>query len=106
MRIRFFETAAGSSPVRRYLDRLDKVSLSKVDATLADLRVHGMSGDTAWIKKIRERIWELKSGPHRILFSLIGADVAVLLHAFTKQGRRLPATELKTAQSRLSRLTR
>lgn len=106
MQIRFFETAAGSSPVRRYLDRLDRMSLSKVDATLKDLRVHGMSGDMAWIKKIREKLWELKIGPHRILFSLIGADVAVLLHAYTKQGRRLPATELKTAQSRLNRLIR
>lgn len=104
MDIRFFETTPGRSPLRRYLDGLDNAARAKFAAIMKDLHAHGMRGEISWIRKIKAGLWEIKIGPHRILFTIVHHDTVVLLHAFRKQSRRLPAAETATAQSRLTRL--
>lgn len=104
MTIVFFATASGQMPVKRYLDKLDNRTLASMTAALHDLHAHGMSGASVDIRKLRVGLWELKVGPHRVIFTQLGPGQLVLLHAFRKQSQRTPTVELTTARSRLAHL--
>jgi phage-related protein len=106
MKLMFFATASGKMPVKRYLDKLDNRTLAPTTAALKDLHAHGMSGASVDIRKLDVGLWELKVGPHRVIFTQLGDSQLVLLHAFRKQTQRTPTVELKTARSRLAHLLR
>ena len=106
MTIVFFTTASGQIPVKRYLDNLERRSLAAMTIALQDLQTQGMSGATVVIRKLRVGLWELKVGPHRVVFTQLDHGHLVLLHAFRKQSQRTPSVELTTARSRLARLLR
>ena len=106
MTIVFFETASGQMPVKRYLDNLDKRALASMTVALHGLHTQGMSGANIDIRKLRVGLWELKVGPHRVVFTQLDHGQIVLLHAFRKQSHRTPLVEITTARSRLTRLIR
>lgn len=104
MKIEFFATGAGNFPVQRYLDKIDKAALAAIVVALKNLQSQGLSGEN--VRKLRERLWELKVGPQRVLFTLRDPEVLVLLHAFKKQSQRTRSVEIATALIRLTRLSR
>lgn len=64
---------------------------------------------TVNVKPLRGKVWEIRvvgerGLQHRLLYCVVGRDL-VLLHAFTKKSRKIPARELKLAERRLKEMT-
>lgn len=55
-------------------------------------------------RQIDGKLWEIKVGSHRVFYVIIERDEMVLLHAYKKQGRRLPIKERDVAIRRMKEL--
>ena len=54
--------------------------------------------------RLRERLWEVKIGSHRVFYVIIEKREMVLLHAYKKQGQKLPVKERDIAIRRMKEL--
>ncbi len=104
MKIRFYETKNGQLPVKRYLDQLPCVEAANIGATLEEVAQHGPMASAANARHIRGKLWEFRSGQHRLFYTITGDNVAYLLHAYKKQTQRAPKREIGIALRRLARL--
>jgi phage-related protein len=86
VRVTFFRGASGSSPVLEYVQSLAKPAV----------RVQ--------FRQIEGKLWEVKIGSHRVFYVIIEKDEMVLLHAYKKQGQKLPVKERDIASRRMKEL--
>jgi len=108
LQVRFYATESGTEPVREWL-----LGLSKRDRKVVGFDIktaqHGWPIGMPLIRKLEPGLWEVRShipdGIARVLFTVVDSTM-VLLHGFVKKSQKTPATELKTAQQRLSDLRR
>ncbi len=102
MDVRHYRSPAGGDPVAKYLDRLSAKEAGRLTASLVAIEeadtLEGAAVDT---RHIRERLWELKVGEHRVFFVLITGPTLILLHAYKKQGQKAPKQEIATALARM-----
>lgn len=87
---------------REYIDSLPVAETANIDHRL-DFMKENPSYIWPWVHHIEGKLWELKSGAHRLLYCLYKGDVAIL-HACRKVGRRLARGEIDLALKRLNRL--
>ncbi len=80
----FAETRAG-----RLLEALDQVEQNGLDSVRVQFR------------QIEGKLWEIKISVHRVFYVLIGREEMVVLHAYKKQGQKLPIKERETAIKRM-----
>ena len=60
VRIRFYRTATGASPVQRYLDALEHREAERVFAALLDIEAHGLDDSTLHLRPVAGKLWEIK----------------------------------------------
>jgi phage-related protein len=101
-RVRFYRTAAGASPVEKYLDGLERREAEQVFAAILDIKAHGLEGSTLHLRPIAGKLWELKVSAQRVFYVVVTGPELVLLHAYRKQSRKAPRGEIETAMRRLS----
>jgi phage-related protein len=101
MKIRFYETASGSRPVQKYLDKLTGDEVAKIFAAFLDIEKHGVSQTTVQLRQIDGKLWEIKVSQQRVFYILITGPEMVLLHAYKKQGQKAPLREIETATKRM-----
>ncbi|MBI4412031.1 MAG: type II toxin-antitoxin system RelE/ParE family toxin [Deltaproteobacteria bacterium] len=53
-------------------------------------------------RQIESKLWEIKVSAHRIFYVLIDGDEMILLHAYRKQGQKLPLHERDVAIKRMN----
>ncbi len=103
MRLLFYRTSGGASPVQKYIDGLPSSEAAKITATLADIEKGGLVG-AVHVRPIEGKLWEIKIDRHRIFYVLIRASELVLLHAYWKQTRKAPRNEIEIARRRLKEI--
>ena len=101
MRVTFYTTASGRSPVLSYIHDLNTQEKARVLAALSDVEVHGLDAIRVMFRQIEGKLWEIKISAHRIFYVLLRGDEMVLLHAYKKQGQKLPTRERETALKRM-----
>ncbi len=104
-RLVFYESAAGRSPLREYLDTLSAEEAARLTDTLRLLEEFGVDLGMPHVRPIRGRLWELRSGgriQHRVLYVAVSGRRIVLLHAFTKKTPKTPPGEIALAERRLA----
>jgi phage-related protein len=52
-------------------------------------------------RQLAGKLWELRIGPHRVVYVLRHRAEMVLLHAYRKQTQKAPARHLEIAQRRM-----
>lgn len=105
MQIRFYKTPRGQQPVKRYIDHLPAEAAASIVAALRDFALYGPQARALTARQIRGKLWEARVGQHRLFYSMLGDDVAVVLHAYKKQTQRAPKGEISIALRRLALLT-
>lgn len=55
-------------------------------------------------RQIDGKLWEIKIGSHRVFYVVIDREEMVLLHAYKKQGQKLPVKERDIATRRMKEL--
>lgn len=100
----FYETAAGSEPVRDWLLGLSDADRQTVGKDIAKVEF-GWPIGMPYCRAMGSGLWEVRSNISdgritRILFC-IAKNQMVLLHGFTKKTQATPKSELELARKRM-----
>jgi len=106
LHVRFYATAGGVEPVREWLLTLSRESRRLVGQDIKTAQ-YGWPLGMPLVRKIEPGLWEVRSDiggdTARVLFTVEGPTM-VLLHAFVKKTRKMPAVHLATARARRASL--
>jgi len=104
VKVSFFTTASARSPVFDYIQGLDKAERARVLEALEQVERHGLDAVRVQFRQIEGKLWEMKITMHRVFYVVIGQEELVLLHAYKKQGQKLPVKEREIARKRMREL--
>jgi phage-related protein len=104
MRVTFFKTGSGRSPVLEYILDLAKPERARLFEALDQIERYGFKAARIQFRQIEGKLWEIKASAHRVLYVVVDRDEMVLLHAYKKQGQRLPIKERNIAIQRMKEL--
>src|SRR3989304_3026455 len=104
MRVPFFKTSSGRSPVLGYIQGLATPERARVFDGLDQIEQHGFNAIRVQFRQIEGKLWEIKVSSQRILYVVIERNEMVLLHAYKKQGQKLPIKERDIAVKRMKEL--
>ena len=106
LQVVFFQTEAGTEPVREWLKTLNKEDRLVIGTDIKTVEF-GWPIGMPTCKPLSGGIWEVRSNLHgrisRVLFCIAG-NLMVLLHAFIKKSRATPQKDLDIARSRKRQL--
>ena len=106
MRVLFYQTSGGRSPVSDELDNLPIEASAHVYELLEGIDNHGFDAPRVIFRQIEGILWEIKMqlphiGGYRIFYGTLEKETMLLLHAYAKKSQKAPKKELKTAWHRL-----
>lgn len=104
MRVTFFKTGSGRSPVLEYILDLAKPERAKLFEALDQVESYGFKAARIQFRQIEGKLWEIKVSAHRVFYVVVDGNEMVLLHACKKQGQRLPIKERNIAIQRMKEL--
>lgn len=104
--IYFYKDKNGEEPVKDYLLKLEQTSgkdnrikYNKIHEYIQLLATYGTRIGEPYVKFLNNKIWELRPGGVRILFTVHNAGY-ILLHSFVKTTQKTPKKEIEKAQNR------
>lgn len=102
--IEFYVDTRGQSPVSEFLAMLSR--MERVEARNA-FRLLQEFGTTLGMPHARSmaghgKLWELRSGPNRLLYFAHVGRRFVILHGFRKKSQKTPIREIATAERRMA----
>ncbi len=100
--IRYYESSRGEVYVREYIDQLVGNHQCKILAFIKKLRNQGYLLRRPVAAYLGSKLWELRPGSHRILYSFYERDKIILLHAFHKKSSEVPKGDMELAMNRLN----
>lgn len=87
-----------------YIQSLAKPERARVLEALERVEGQGLDAVRVQFRQIDGKVWEVKIGSHRIFYVMIDKEEIVLLHAYKKQGQKLPVKERDIAIRRMKEL--
>lgn len=103
--IELYQDKNGNSEIESYLKRLringskdDRIKSNKIRMYIQLLSEHGFSLNEPYIKRINEKIWELRPLKDRILFASVYKNKFILLNIFVKKTKKTPKYEIEKAE--------
>ena len=104
MRTVFYRSRTGRVPVREYVDSLPVRDQAAVADVLGAIEEHGLAAPGVRFRVIRAKLWEfyIEGGAsHRVFYVVVRGPTMVLLHAYKKQSRKAPRSEIDIAERRM-----
>ena len=96
----YYPDARGHSPALEFLLTLDPVEQQKAFAYISYLEEQGEALRRPIADYLGEKLYELRPKQLRILYTFVGEQYAVILHAFRKKSDEVPPKEKQLAQTR------
>ncbi|OYZ11956.1 MAG: hypothetical protein B7Y39_19075 [Bdellovibrio sp. 28-41-41] len=110
MRIYFYETPGGNSPIKKFIDDLPKADQARFLEVIDEIELNGLSASRIIFKPLEGKLWEIKfnspTSGYRALYVMIEKDLMVWLHAFNKKTQKTPKQDLDLARKRLKEVLR
>lgn len=101
--VRFYATAKGSEPVRRWLRSLPHDARKVIGDDIKTVQL-GWPVGMPVVRNMERGLWEVRStldnGIARVLFTTTG-PVMVLLHGFVKKTKQTPKQDIALARRRM-----
>ena len=104
MKVTFYTTTSRRSPVLDYIRDLSKPERARVLEALDQIERYGFDAVRVQFRQIEGKLWEIRVSAHRVFYVLIQQEEMVLLHAYKKQGQKLPLREREVAMKRMKEL--
>lgn len=105
MKVYFYESAPGKSPITKYIDELPKSDQARFFEVIDEIESHGLSAVRVIFKPIEGKLWEIKfkggNSSYRVFYCLIEKEIMVWLHAFSKKTQKTPTKEIEVAAKRM-----
>ena len=105
-KVLFFQTARGDSPVKEFIEKQDRATITRINLSIRLLIDYGPFLKPPDIKKLQDKLYELRipgKSSVRIFYTIIKGEY-YLLHAFIKKSQKTPAKELKVALDRMKKI--
>lgn len=100
--VRFYATAAGAEPVRRWLHSLSQQERKIIGEDIKTVQF-GWPMGMPLVRNMEPGLWEIRidlpAGIARVLFTTVGPRM-VLLHGFIKKAQQTPKPDLTLARKR------
>lgn len=110
MKVNFYESATGRSPVEDFIKRLPKVDQARFAEVFDGIEKYGLGCPRVQFRQLSGKLWEVKfsaaSGGYRIAYVILESDMMVWLHAFKKKTQKTPAGDLEIAERRMMEVLR
>lgn len=101
--VRFYATANGSEPVRRWLRELSHEDRKVIGDDIKTVQF-GWPIGMPLVRNMESGLWEVRArlsdGIARILFTTVGPAM-VLLHGFVKKSQKTPRQDITLARKRM-----
>ncbi|MCY1073566.1 type II toxin-antitoxin system RelE/ParE family toxin [Archangium lansingense] len=91
-------------PVEAYLDALDRHEALPIIKALSAIELYGLDETLIQTRALRDKLWELKLGRHRLFYVLDTGPTLVLLHACKKQSQKARKSDVDLAISRMRKV--
>jgi len=91
--------------VVEYILDLAKAERARLFEALDQIELYGFKAARIQFRQIEGKLWEIKASAHRVLYVVIDREEMVLLHAYKKQGQKLPIRERDIAIQRMKELS-
>ncbi len=105
MKISFYRTAGGASPVEKYLVDLDSKERAAVADALKAIELSGLHAAGVRTRQIKRKLWEIKASQQRVFYVVVMGGEIVLLHAAKKEGQKADRQDVETAELRFREVT-
>lgn len=110
MRVFFYETGAGNSPIKKYIDRLPENDQARFLEVVDEIEKNGFSAARVTFKPLEGKLWEIKfrseQSGYRVFYVMLANDLMAWLHAFSKKTQKTPKHELDLARKRMKEILR
>lgn len=108
MRVAFYTSPSGRSPVEDFIDSLSKTDQARFRDVFDGIQSSGLDCPRVQFRQLRGKLWEIKftapSGGYRIAYVVVQKDVMVWLHAFKKTTQKTPVRDLDIAEKRMQEI--
>lgn len=101
MKISFYKTRSGRFPVFDYISDLQKQDRARIWDALRQIERDGLNAIRVRFRQVDGKLWELKRDIYRIFYVLRNEGEILLLHAYKKEGQRMPLHERDVALKRM-----
>jgi phage-related protein len=108
MRVAFYTSQSGRSPVEDFIDSLSKSDQARFRDVFDGIQSSGLDCPRVQFRQLRGKLWEIKftspSGGYRIAYVVVQKDVMVWLHVFKKTTQKTPLRDLDIAEKRMQEI--
>ena len=108
MRISFYETPSGNSPIEKFIESLPKEDQARFADVYKGIHENGLNCPRVIFKPLQGKLWEIKfkapSGGYRIAYVIIDRNSMIWLHAFKKRTQKTEKSDLKIAEKRMKEM--
>lgn len=104
LRIHFYLSGSGQSPVEKYLGDLPEAEKAEVYAAFQDLRTRGLKEALVSLRQIEGKLWEIRVSQQRVFYVMVEGPLMVLLHVYKKQSQKAPKREIHLAKNRMKQV--
>ena len=105
MRISFYQTASGRSPIEDFIISLSKSDQARFAEVYRGILKYGFECPRVIFKVIDRKLWEIKfkaeGGSYRILYLTKDRQHIIWLHAFKKKSQKISKLDLSIAKKRM-----
>jgi len=106
LKVRFYQEANGSEPVREWLKRLPVEERKSIGADIKTVQFRWPVG-LPWVRSLGAGLWEVRSNlanrTARVIFTIVSGEM-LLLHGFIKKTQEAPASQLDLARKRARKI--
>ena len=105
MKVAFYETASGRSPIESFIKDLPKSDQARFADVFDGIEKFGLDCPRIQLRQLRGKLWEIKfnapAGGFRIAYVVIELNTMVWLHVFKKTTQKTPLGDLDIAEKRM-----
>ena len=103
--IEFYLDEHGESPVRAFLNSLDRKTKARFDWSIEQLQVQNVRAREPLVKHLDGKLWELRRASdgniYRIVYFFFSGRKIVFVHGFQKKTQKTPQRDIEMAQKRM-----
>jgi phage-related protein len=103
----FYVEESGRSPVREFLNTLDRRTQARFDWSIEQLRIRNIQAREPLVRHLEGKLWELRresnTNIYRLLYCFLPGQRILFLHGFQKKTQKTPRREIEIALARLER---
>ena len=105
MKVFFYETSGGNSPIKKFVDGLPELDQARFFEVITEIEKHGLNALRVIFKPLEGKLWEIKfrsvQTSFRVAYVITEKDVMIWLHAFKKKTQKTSKQDLETARKRM-----